>query len=84
MKTTIRVTQEHIEKGNPLVGWNHPIALAMKGAGYADAHVGPSTAIVGVTEYSLPEVAVKFIHDLDWDYPVAPIEFEMDSPVPSR
>lgn len=82
-KLTIRVTQEHIDKGHRNSCGKCPVALAMKDAGLGDPQVG----VHGFqylhsdgfwTTGILPEYVRDFIRHFDGAYSVSPFEFDVE------
>jgi hypothetical protein len=80
MKTLIRVTQEHIDRGKPGDGCSCPVSLAMRDATKYHCHVCRSTFYIRDLEIDLPEQAKQFINAFDSLGHVSPFEFELDIP----
>jgi hypothetical protein len=84
VKTTIRVTSQHIEHGEKGCAHKCALALAFQQAGYDAMVAGHIVEIyLGLTEpieIRLPKTAWYFIAAFDSDRPVNPFEFEIDLP----
>lgn len=77
---TIRVTQEHIDKGIRNDVCLCPVALALKSAGICEPYVTGDEIEVGSASYSPPEKVTNFIFKFDAGESVRPFKFS----VPNR
>lgn len=79
LKVTVKVTQEHINKGKTMDGYFCPIALSLKAQGFKGVSVpgGVFSVKVGKFElnYLLPKKAIFFIYDFDGEGRVKPFTF---------
>ena len=83
---TIKVTQKHIDKGDPGESCTCPIALAiMESADISGILVDGDNVFNidnwderGVDACVLPDTAIKFISNFDRYIPVNPFEFELE------
>ena len=78
----IKVTAEHINKGEPMNHSSCPIALAINDVGYFQTNVGPNLVIfrpfmdsIQRFKVSLPTRARKFIEKFDAKKTVKPFNF---------
>ena len=76
MKVTI--TQEHIDKGVCGKADRCPIALALRGLGWADVVVGVSKVWIGKKQHMMSHEAAAFVEAFDQPKPYAkPCSFEL-------
>jgi hypothetical protein len=83
VKTTINVTQEHIDKGKKISCSNCPVALAIgERVTTESVYVHPRFIYLGklMTERDLPKEAQRFIRRFDGEKEVEPFSFDLDIP----
>jgi hypothetical protein len=86
MKITLKITQEHIDKGQ-LTCTHCPIALSLKDMGYNfpwieewGIYIYPDTkyTFADYRNVELPDEVIDWIRDFDMSLPVTPVEFELE------
>lgn len=79
LKVTVKVTQEHINKGKVQNENSCPIALALKEQGFKGVAVPGGTFTLKVGKfhpsYTLPKKADQFVDTFDYEGKVKPFEF---------
>jgi hypothetical protein len=82
MKTTINVTQEHIDKGLRRQCSKCPVALAIKDVCKPETYVNVSSVIYvgGKFSKAAPLDVERFIGRFDGSFSVEPFSFDLDIP----
>ncbi len=76
-KTTINVTQRHIDNGICLAPCRCPVALAFMDEGI-EAGVTPFRLWIGKKSINMPQNASRFVVAFDRGDPVQPFSFEIE------
>jgi hypothetical protein len=84
--TTVSVTAEHITKGFARDCERCPVALAIRDAFPAVAHVTVTGLYVrmGIREHEMPAEVQQFTWAFDTGQPIEPFTFELDYPAVTR
>lgn len=77
----VKVTKEHIEKGNLLSRHSCPVALALQDCGFRDAMVWTHKITAsGLRDTKSPKSVVRFVRAFDSKKPVKPFTFRISKP----